>query len=62
MKYRLEYVKNNEVETYENVSLVGSFANFTEDMKSNVGFQAINEDGEPRRFRYDAVKEITLMR
>ena len=62
MKYRLEYVKNNEVETYENVSLVGSFANFTEDMKSNVGFQALNEDGEPRRFRYDAVKEITLMR
>jgi len=62
MKYRLEYIKNNEVETYENVSLVGSFANFTEDMKSNVGFQALNEDGEPRRFRYDAVKEITLMR
>jgi hypothetical protein len=62
MKYRLEYVKNNEVETYENVSLVGSFANFTEDGKSNVGFQALNEEGEPRRFRYDAVKEITLMR
>ena len=62
MKYRLEYIKNNEVETYENVSLVGSFANFTEDMKSNVGFQALNEDGEPRRVRYDAVKEITLMR
>ena len=62
MKYRLEYVKNNEVETYENVSLVGSFANFTEDGKSNVGFQALNEEGEPRRFRSDAVKEITLMR
>jgi len=62
MKYKLQYWKDNELETYENVSLVGSFANFTEDGKSNVGFQALNEEGEPRRFRYDAVKEITLMR
>jgi hypothetical protein len=62
MKYRLKYLKNNEVETYRNISLVGSFANFTEDGKSNVGFQAINEEGEPRRFRYDGVKEITLMK
>ena len=62
MKYKLQYWKNNELETYKNISLVGSFANFTEDMKSNVGFQALNEDGEPRRFRYDTVKEITLMR
>ena len=47
---------------YENVSLLGSFDNWNEDRRSNVGFQALNEDMEPRRFRYDSVKAITLMK
>ena len=61
MKYKIEYLKGLEIFTYENVSLVGSFANWNEDRRSNVGFQALNEEMEPRRFRYDAVKAITLM-
>ena len=62
MKYKIEYLKGLEIFTYENVSLVGSFANWNEDRCSNVGFQALNEEMEPRRFRYDSVKAITLMK
>ena len=62
MKYKIEYLKGLEIFTYENVSLLGSFANWNEDRRSNVGFQALNEEMEPRRFRYDAVKAITLMK
>ena len=62
MKYKIEYLKGLEIFIYENVSLLGSFANWNEDRRSNVGFQALNEDMEPRRFRYDSVKAITLMK
>jgi len=62
LEYKIEYLKNwKELVTYENVKLVGSFANWTEDAKSNVGFQAINSEGLPRRFRYDSVQSIELM-
>ena len=44
--------------TYKHIQLVGKFANFWIDGKSNVGFQAINENGEHRRFRYDRVVNI----
>ncbi|MBT7740604.1 MAG: hypothetical protein HN727_02275 [Opitutae bacterium] len=62
MKYKIEYLKGLEMFIYENVSLLGSFDNWNEDRRSNVGFQALNEDMEPRRFRYDSVKAITLMK
>jgi hypothetical protein len=62
LEYKLTYLKNwKELVTYKNIKLVGSFANWTEDGKSNVGFQAINADGLPRRFRYDSVQSIELM-
>ena len=62
MKYKITYLKDwKELVTYENVKLVGSFDNWTEDAKSNVGFQAVNEHGEPRRFRYELVQSIESM-
>jgi len=52
MKYQIEYLKDGkEVTIYNNVQLVGKFPNL-EEGDPNKGFQAINEDGEARRFCY----------
>ena len=62
LKYKLTYLKDwKELITYENLELVGSFDNWTDDGASNVGFQAINSEGKPRRFRYEMVKSLELM-
>ncbi|MDA7676365.1 hypothetical protein N8584_00070 [bacterium] len=58
MKYKIEYRKNGlEIDTYRNVILIGKFPNF-EEGDPNKGFQALNEDNEPRRFCYERVVAI----
>ena len=44
-------------DSYRNVMLVGKFPNF-EEGDPNKGFQALNEDNEPRRFCYERVVAI----
>ena len=59
MKYKIEYRKNgSEISIYRNVELVGKFPNF-EEADSNKGFQAVNKDGEPRRFCYWKTVAVT---
>ena len=59
MKYQIAYKKiGNEISIYNNVQLVGKFPNLAE-RDPNKGFQAINADGEPRRFCYDKTVSIT---
>jgi hypothetical protein len=70
LKYRIEYAPASStqsdwepgmVNVYEDVELTGSFANWNEDRSSNVGFQAHCGEGW-KRFRYDSVRHISLMR
>jgi|TARA_B100000959_G_scaffold123288_1_gene129411 hypothetical protein len=59
MKYKIEYMKDgSEISTYRNVTLVGKFPNF-EEADPNKGFQALNEDGKPRRFCYWKTVAVT---
>ena len=69
-RYRIEYApaistqsdwRPGMVNVYEDVILTGSFDNWNDDRKSNVGFQARCDDGW-KRFRYDSVRHISLMR
>ena len=57
MKLKVRYRKDGQIETYNNVTLVGKFPNITEGVR-NKGFQVINEDGEPRRFCYESVVSV----
>ena len=59
MKLKVRYRKDGQIETYNNVTLVGKFPNITEGVR-NKGFQVINEDGEPRRFCYESVVTIEV--
>ena len=51
-------INRGEVVRYAKVQIVGKFANWNEDRKSNVGFQIRNEDGEYRRMRYEGLVSI----
>ena len=57
MKLKVRYRKDGQIETYNNVTLVGKFPNITEGVR-NKGFQVINSDGEPRRFCYESVVSV----
>ena len=59
MKLKVRYRKDGQIETYNNVTLVGKFQNITEGIR-NKGFQVINEDGEPRRFCYESVVTVDV--
>jgi len=59
MKLKVSYRKDGQIETYNNVTLVGKFPNITEGVR-NKGVQVINSDGEPRRFCYESVVTIEV--
>ena len=59
MKLKVRYRKDGQIETYNNLKLIGKFSNITEGVR-NKGFQVINSDGEPRRFCYESVVAIEV--